>query len=333
MTSVHEDDMCNTNEPDLKNVKSGELNVWNKINSQLKKSINNFVNDILSTQLKYRYQIYIFNKMFDLNVYNSNIKKNCVKYIESFIIFTYRNTPIPNCHKNINNDIGYTDKEILNFCAGNSSNALFGLTNIVKLIMNDGKDPINFIGPNAAAFIFRNARQQYESTNLPHIYVAVNSTIYINDLKYLCFNKNPNDTFTPTIVLIPIRLGATNKINSIYLSALKLLFNEKEFTGFVGGRIKGAFYFVGYQRENFIVLNPHHCQENANIENSGIESYRCQKMHTLKSKKIDPTCMLSFYLANVESYTYFIKNIRSIIESKDKSTAQLFAYDDRHHVT
>ena len=60
----------------------------------------------------------------------------------------------------------------------------------------------------------------------------------------------------PMIVLIPLRLGV-DKVNSIYVPQLKNVLQCKYSLGIIGGRPKQSYYFVGFQDEQVLYLDPH----------------------------------------------------------------------------
>lgn len=63
--------------------------------------------------------------------------------------------------------------------------------------------------------------------------------------------------FQPVIILLPMRIGI-DKIPEYCIPSLKFCLTTPFTIGIVGGKQDAAIYFVGFQDEHFIYLDPHH---------------------------------------------------------------------------
>ncbi len=61
------------------------------------------------------------------------------------------------------------------------------------------------------------------------------------------------------ILLIPVRLGV-EKLDSRYIEGLKKCLQMEQSLGFVGGKPRSSLYFVGYQSDRLLYLDPHTVQ-------------------------------------------------------------------------
>ena len=61
----------------------------------------------------------------------------------------------------------------------------------------------------------------------------------------------------PTIILLPTRIAEIT-IPEYMLSQLKFCLLNEHTLGFVGGFGNTASYFIGFQENEFIALDPHH---------------------------------------------------------------------------
>jgi cysteine protease ATG4 len=58
------------------------------------------------------------------------------------------------------------------------------------------------------------------------------------------------------LVIIPSRLGL-NKVNAEYFGPIKQIFQNPLNVGIIGGKPSQALYFVGVQKNDLILLDPH----------------------------------------------------------------------------
>ena len=103
------------------------------------------------------------------------------------------------------------------------------------------------------------------------------------------------------LMLVSNRLSL-KKLQSEYFSAVKAFFLSKLNCGIIGGRPKEAFYLVGVQEDNLILLDPHNAQptldldENILKQKHGTFHESCAKK--IPISKLDPTMTFAFYLRN-----------------------------------
>ena len=89
------------------------------------------------------------------------------------------------------------------------------------------------------------------------ISVPLDSTIYTNEVRHQ-FKDNKGKK--GMLLLMNLLLGI-GKINPIYFESILKLFDLKYCMGIAGGRPNSSLYFVGYQGERLIYLDPHNLRE------------------------------------------------------------------------
>ncbi len=67
---------------------------------------------------------------------------------------------------------------------------------------------------------------------------------------------NSSEEWTPLLLLIPLRLGR-EKLNLDYGDALKSFLAMDNCVGIIGGRPRHSLYFVGFQEDSLIHMDPH----------------------------------------------------------------------------
>lgn len=221
-----------------------------------------------------------------------------------------------------------------------SRNSPFSIHKMVELGKKNGKKIGEWYGPGSVAHVLKEAVKLAAKENPDlsqlHVYVAIDCTIYNQDIFDECYSqesqivpwqKKSNSTNTsPTkqkkittwkklILLIPLRLGH-EKLNPIYGECIKAMLSLDWCIGIIGGRPKHSLYFIGYQEDRLIHLDPHYCQDavDVNVENFSIASFHCRSARKMKISKMDPSCCLGFYIPSRTEYDRFQKTIHPYLQ-------------------
>jgi cysteine protease ATG4 len=129
------------------------------------------------------------------------------------------------------------------------------------------------------------------------------------------------------ILLVPIRLGA-EKMNSVYGSSLTTLLTFENCIGIIGGRPKHALYFVGFQDDNLIHLDPHYCQEVVNVwePDFPLSSFHCRSPRKMNLSRLDPSCCIGFYCRTRDDFYKFMQSVRQILGSSHEAEYPMFVF-------
>ena len=213
-----------------------------------------------------------------------------------------------------------------------SKNSPFSIHTLVELGKASGKKVGEWYGPGSVAHLIKQAVKQAARENLDlaalHVYVAQDCTIYSQDIFDECYSKENQSvpwqhqnqpkgqrreitTWKALILLIPLRLGH-EKLNPIYGDCLKAMLSLEWCIGIIGGRPKHSLYFVGYQDDKLIHLDPHYCQDNVdvNTENFSLSSFHCKSARKMKISRMDPSCCLGFYISSRNDYDRFQSSVQ-----------------------
>ena len=83
-------------------------------------------------------------------------------------------------------------------------------------------------------------------------------------------------SWRPLIIMVPMRLSASDKINPDYIPKLAAYMSFPQSLGFVGGRPRHSYYFVGVRGFNTYYLDPHVTQPYMPIrKNINVSSLHC----------------------------------------------------------
>lgn len=113
-----------------------------------------------------------------------------------------------------------------------------------------------------------------------------------------------NSNWSPILIFIPVKLGQDSRLNPIYKNCLKSFLATETCVGIMGGKPKHSLYFIGFQDDNLIHLDPHLSQENVDIslEEFDVESFHSKSPRKLPINKMDPSCCLGFLLESENQF-------------------------------
>lgn len=199
----------------------------------------------------------------------------------------------------------------------------FSLHNLVQRGEESGKKAGDWYGPSSVAYILKDALEDASRLN-QHlaelcIYVAQDCTIYMDDVTALCSagSMEGSPKWRGVIILVPVRLGG-ERINSAYIPCVKAMLAYANCIGIIGGRPRHSLYFLGWQEEKVIYMDPHFCQEMVDINNQDfpLDSFHCSWPRKMSFSKIDPSCTIGFYCKTKQDLDDFTRNIRELTVPK-----------------
>uniref|UniRef100_A0A671TD42 Cysteine protease n=1 Tax=Sinocyclocheilus anshuiensis TaxID=1608454 RepID=A0A671TD42_9TELE len=209
---------------------------------------------------------------------------------------------------------------------GDAPSAQLGIHRLVQLGMTSGKRAGDWYGPAVVAHILRKAVDEAVDAMLKGIsvYVAQDCTVYSADV----INSHSGRA---VIILIPVRLGG-EKINPEFLSFVKSILSLEYCIGIIGGKPKQAYYFVGFQDDSLIYMDPHYCQSFVHVSTSDfpLQSFHCPSPKKMPFSKMDPSCTIGFYSKNVEHYERISNELSKILQPSSKEKYPAFTFMKGH---
>uniref|UniRef100_S4R4E8 Cysteine protease n=1 Tax=Petromyzon marinus TaxID=7757 RepID=S4R4E8_PETMA len=215
--------------------------------------------------------------------------------------------------------------------------APFGIHNLVRLSRSSSKRAGDWYGPAITAHILKKAIAEVEAKLLHNtvMYVAQDCTgtrscdVFTRQSK----RYNGQDSgWRSVFILIPVRLGGEH-FNPVYIACVKGMLEMDSCIGIIGGKPKHSLYFVGYQDDDLIYLDPHYCQPMVDFTQPDfpVDSYHCCPPRKTAFTKMDPSCTLGFYCRTKEDFTAFCSTVTQLLQgTPQQESYPVFSFVEGH---
>jgi len=229
--------------------------------------------------------------------------------------------------------------------------SIHNLVNKSKFIDEKMGANINKVGewftPTRVSQIMKHLVREHSHEALT-MYVSRDGVVYKHNVEKLCtkselyVDKSPpqspvvefpisktekmEDLFwRPIFIVVPVRLGI-EKINRAYIPSLKGLLRLSQSIGIIGGRPRQSLYFVGYQDNDALYLDPHIVRPSVRSDQEvALDSYHCSIPGKMPMENIDPSLALGFYCSSKTDF----KNFCTSIEELSSNPHPIFTIADK----
>ncbi|KAI9227794.1 MAG: hypothetical protein DHS80DRAFT_16610 [Piptocephalis tieghemiana] len=173
-------------------------------------------------------------------------------------------------------------------------------------------------GPNTLAMVLRDLAGRFPECGL-RIAVALGDTIYKDQVRQVATDSGAQDEWQPLLLLVVVMLGV-GTINPVYLPALRVSLTFPQSVGVAGGRPDASLYFVGFEGEDMLYLDPHRSKPSFPPKSSvqgvmsdeEMVSYHGDEIRRISGAKLDPCALLGFYLEDEASFRRLSRQLEEI---------------------
>eukprot|EP00826_Nyctotherus_ovalis_P015461 TRINITY_DN1439_c0_g1_i1.p1 TRINITY_DN1439_c0_g1~~TRINITY_DN1439_c0_g1_i1.p1 ORF type:complete len:435 (+),score=104.99 TRINITY_DN1439_c0_g1_i1:86-1390(+) len=181
------------------------------------------------------------------------------------------------------------------------------------------KLPGEWLDQSIVAAILQKLNGMYKPYSIDVI-TFIDGAIYANEVKpkfeeFVIIEKDCSvvqKTISGKLLFVSLNLGSKAPEQE-YLDPLKALFTFPELVGLMGGRKSEALFFVGWQNNSFLFLDPHLVQETAH-ECEGDETYHCGNPRLLEYGRMDVSCTAVLYVGE-DGVEEFLKRAKKYSET------------------
>jgi len=192
--------------------------------------------------------------------------------------------------------------------------APFSLQNIAMIGTQYGKQVGQWFGPYTISSALNDLSKQHSV--LPFsFYISHEPTIYKSDIADLFKSETTSGLF----LLLSTKIGVQS-VNPVYFATLKKFMEDSHCTGMIGGRPGSSYYFLAYQGNSLLYLDPHTNQEYVPLgsDDSDISSFFCKLRNITSLSEIDESIAIGFYFSSFEDFEEFSRSIDAATENLEK---------------
>lgn len=164
--------------------------------------------------------------------------------------------------------------------------------------------PGEWFGPSLTAQVIQKLTSQYPKCGIDQCIVSIDSAnVYLDELNAI-YKSNPH---SKTLVLLCVMLGLRS-VPDKYQSSIRHILACPQSVGIAGGKPSSSYYFIGFEEDQLIYLDPHRvyksCHSQDNIDYS---TYHDGQYDKLPINQMDPSMMIGFLIEDKLQWNQWVQ--------------------------
>ena len=161
--------------------------------------------------------------------------------------------------------------------------------------------------------MYRALTDKYSAAGLRVYARPDDSDVYIPSLLATATQKDADDAFQPTLIVLGVRLGI-DRITPVYHAALKAALEMPQSVGIAGGRPSASHYFIGHQSDQFFYLDPHSTRPMLSAQPTAeeMETVHTRRVRRLSITEMDPSMLIGFLIHSKEELEEWRKAVEGV---------------------
>eukprot|EP00002_Diphylleia_rotans_P034902 TRINITY_DN7545_c0_g1_i3.p1 TRINITY_DN7545_c0_g1~~TRINITY_DN7545_c0_g1_i3.p1 ORF type:complete len:375 (+),score=59.91 TRINITY_DN7545_c0_g1_i3:135-1259(+) len=211
----------------------------------------------------------------------------------------------------------YHDKILSQFMDVHHKSAIFSIFQIVKAGSSLGIPAGTWFTPTLVGEALSKIISHTKSHDLQFL-ICREGSIYRDQVAHCA-----SSPWKPIIIYVPLRLGV-DKINPIYIPQLLQVFKWKQSLGFVGGKPRCAYYFVGSQDEYLFFLDPHVLHDCQGPLGHVRKTYHCTTPSKMTVHKLDSCLALGFLCKTSDDFEDLCTRFKNMSDSPSLNMVHVY---------
>ncbi|KAI9365467.1 hypothetical protein DFJ73DRAFT_654423 [Zopfochytrium polystomum] len=203
-----------------------------------------------------------------------------------------------------------------------SNSSPYSIHRIALLGKQFDKDIGQWFGPTTISQVLKILNDTNVESSIA-VYVATDGCVILDEMQQACVHMDHNGkkSWRSLLVLVPVRLGLES-LNSVYVDAIKRSFAIPHTVGVAGGRPNSSLYFIGYEGDNLVYLDPHYMRETVSMKDTAsyslddLATYHCQSVRLVPVETIDPSMVFGFYCKDEKDFHDLNSNLSKLCIGK-----------------
>jgi len=119
------------------------------------------------------------------------------------------------------------------------------------------------------------------------------------------------EEWKPLFIMVTSRIGL-ERMNPIYIDHIQHILRSKNCVGIIGGKPRESVYFIGYQDNQIIYLDPHFVQayipfDSDSVSQKDFMTYQCRVPLKMPIQDIDPSLAIGFFFPTRSDFDIFVQ--------------------------